>query len=111
MKRSAGLLMYRKLDADIEVFVFLVHQGGPLWAKKDDGAWSIPKGDYEGREVEVLRSDQDVIPQQQPGTIWSNHERRSCSEWQLKQSLSRTCLTSGDTCNSGLSRNAEPHHP
>ena len=39
---SAGLLMYRKTGSDLEVF--LVHPGGPVWAKKDLGAWSIPKG-------------------------------------------------------------------
>ncbi len=39
---SAGLLMYRFRDGLLQVF--LVHPGGPLWAKKDEGAWSIPKG-------------------------------------------------------------------
>jgi len=39
---SAGLLMYRKSRSALEVF--LVHPGGPFWAKKDIGAWSIPKG-------------------------------------------------------------------
>jgi predicted NUDIX family NTP pyrophosphohydrolase len=39
---SAGLLMYRGAGEGIEVF--LVHPGGPFWAKKDEGAWSIPKG-------------------------------------------------------------------
>ncbi|MBV9999859.1 MAG: NUDIX domain-containing protein [Verrucomicrobia bacterium] len=39
---SAGLLMYRKTQTGLEVF--LVHPGGPVWAKKDFGAWSIPKG-------------------------------------------------------------------
>jgi predicted NUDIX family NTP pyrophosphohydrolase len=43
-KRSAGILMYRRGDAGIEVL--LVHPGGPFWAKKDLGAWSIPKGEY-----------------------------------------------------------------
>lgn len=43
-KRSAGLLLYRRGDRGIEVF--LVHPGGPFWAKKDLGAWSIPKGEY-----------------------------------------------------------------
>jgi len=43
-KRSAGLLMFRRPGRDIEVF--LVHPGGPFWAKKDAGAWSIPKGEY-----------------------------------------------------------------
>jgi predicted NUDIX family NTP pyrophosphohydrolase len=39
---SPGLLMYRGAGEGIEVF--LVHPGGPFWAKKDEGAWSIPKG-------------------------------------------------------------------
>jgi len=43
-KRSAGLLMYRRRNGLLEVF--LVHPGGPFWAKKDLGAWSIPKGEY-----------------------------------------------------------------
>ncbi|MEW6529768.1 MAG: NUDIX domain-containing protein [Thermodesulfobacteriota bacterium] len=47
-KRSAGLLMYRLVDGNLEVF--LIHMGGPHWAKKDLGAWSIPKGEYEPGE-------------------------------------------------------------
>ena len=43
-KLSAGILLYRKRDGALEVF--LVHPGGPFWAKKDDGAWSIPKGEH-----------------------------------------------------------------
>lgn len=41
-KTSAGILLFRKAPAGVEVL--LVHPGGPLWAKKDAGAWSIPKG-------------------------------------------------------------------
>jgi len=48
MKRSAGLLVYRLKDEQVEVF--LAHPGGPFWAKKDAGAWSIPKGEFEGEE-------------------------------------------------------------
>ena len=45
MKTSAGILMYRRTrDSSIEVF--LIHPGGPFWARKDLGAWSIPKGEY-----------------------------------------------------------------
>jgi len=48
-KKSAGLLLYRNVRGSMEVF--LVHPGGPFWAKKDDGAWSIPKGEFdEGEE-------------------------------------------------------------
>jgi predicted NUDIX family NTP pyrophosphohydrolase len=43
-KKSAGLLMYRRRQGGPEVF--LVHPGGPFWAQKDEGAWSIPKGEY-----------------------------------------------------------------
>ena len=42
-KKSAGLLLYRNGTRGVEVF--LVHPGGPFWAKKDDGAWSIVKGE------------------------------------------------------------------
>jgi len=48
MKQSAGLLMFRHRRGAIEVL--LVHPGGPFWAKKDDGAWSIPKGLFEDGE-------------------------------------------------------------
>jgi predicted NUDIX family NTP pyrophosphohydrolase len=43
-KLSAGLLLFRKSSGVIEVF--LVHPGGPFWRNKDDGAWSIPKGEH-----------------------------------------------------------------
>jgi len=43
-KTSAGLLLYRRGNDGLEVF--LVHPGGPFWARKDDGAWSIPKGEF-----------------------------------------------------------------
>lgn len=42
-KKSAGLLLYRHTAGGIEVL--LVHPGGPIWARKDDGAWSIAKGE------------------------------------------------------------------
>jgi predicted NUDIX family NTP pyrophosphohydrolase len=56
-KKSAGLLLYRRRDSspgrvkgsvlkELGLEVFLVHPGGPFWAKKDLGAWSVPKGEY-----------------------------------------------------------------
>lgn len=44
-KRSAGILMYRFINHTLQVL--LVHPGGPFWAKKDTGVWSIPKGEFE----------------------------------------------------------------
>ena len=46
--KSAGLLLYRHRQGASEVF--LVHPGGPFWATKDAGAWSIPKGEFEPTE-------------------------------------------------------------
>jgi predicted NUDIX family NTP pyrophosphohydrolase len=56
-KLSAGLLLYRVREGTLEVF--LVHPGGPFWAKKDLGAWSIPKGEIdEGEEpLEAARRE------------------------------------------------------
>jgi predicted NUDIX family NTP pyrophosphohydrolase len=49
-KRSAGILMYRREGEN--VLLLLVHPGGPFWAKKDFGSWSIPKGEYaEGEDA------------------------------------------------------------
>ena len=45
---SAGIMLYRRTGDELEVL--LVHPGGPFWAKKDDGAWTIPKGLYESGE-------------------------------------------------------------
>jgi len=47
-KISAGILLYRRRLGEVEVF--LVHPGGPFWAKKDLGAWSLPKGEIEEGE-------------------------------------------------------------
>jgi predicted NUDIX family NTP pyrophosphohydrolase len=56
-KRSAGILMYRRAGAALELL--LVHPGGPFWKSKDLGAWSIPKGEYaEGEEaLDVARRE------------------------------------------------------
>ena len=47
-KLSAGLLLFRDSGGTVEVLI--VHMGGPFWAHKDAGAWSIPKGEYEAGE-------------------------------------------------------------
>jgi predicted NUDIX family NTP pyrophosphohydrolase len=46
--RSAGILLFRRVGASVEVLI--VHPGGPLWARRDDGAWSIPKGECDPGE-------------------------------------------------------------
>ena len=56
-KRSAGLLMYRRKEMGAEVF--LVYPGGPFWAKKDAGAWSIPKGEIAGGEDPLVAAKRE----------------------------------------------------
>ena len=46
--QSAGVLLYRRVGEALEVL--LVHPGGPFWARKDEGAWSIPKGEFDAAE-------------------------------------------------------------
>lgn len=48
MKNSAGLLLFRRRAGRLEIL--LAHPGGPFWAKKEAGAWTIPKGEIEGEE-------------------------------------------------------------
>ena len=47
-KQSAGVLLYKFIDQ--ELFVFLVHPGGPFWKNKDEGSWTIPKGEINENE-------------------------------------------------------------
>jgi predicted NUDIX family NTP pyrophosphohydrolase len=61
-RRSAGILLYRRPGPEPEVL--LVHPGGPFWAKKDDGAWSIPKGedaDDEDPRAAALREFEEEL--------------------------------------------------
>jgi predicted NUDIX family NTP pyrophosphohydrolase len=48
---SAGLLLYRRRDGKLEVL--LLHPGGPFWLRRDDGVWSIPKGEFGENEVGI----------------------------------------------------------
>lgn len=59
VKRSAGLLIYR-LRGSGEPEVLLVHPGGPFWARKDEGSWSIPKGGVEPEEDDLTAACREV---------------------------------------------------
>ncbi|WP_332461181.1 NUDIX domain-containing protein [Acuticoccus mangrovi] len=72
MVLSAGILMYRRRDRGVEVL--LVHPGGPYWRRKDEGAWSIPKGLPEtGEETAVAarREFEEEIGQPAAGALHS----------------------------------------
>ena len=100
--RSAGLLLYRVSDGDV-IEVLLAHPGGPFWARKDAGAWSIPKGEYEpsddplaaaqrefGEEIGMNPPAGDPVPlgeRRQPSGKW-------VTVWALTGDLDVTGATS-----------------
>jgi predicted NUDIX family NTP pyrophosphohydrolase len=55
--RSAGIIAFRRAAANIELL--LIHPGGPFWAKKDAGSWSIPKGLYQDGEEALVAAKRE----------------------------------------------------
>lgn len=51
MKKSAGILLYKKVGT--EIYFFIGHPGGPFWKDKDKGSWSIPKGEFTDQEAPI----------------------------------------------------------
>jgi predicted NUDIX family NTP pyrophosphohydrolase len=72
-KRSAGILLFRRGDKGVEVL--LVHPGGPFWKRRDDGSWSIPKGEIEPGEepltaaLRELGEELGPAPRLEPGAL------------------------------------------
>lgn len=75
MRESAGILLHRNAGSSLEVL--LAHPGGPFWSKKDDGAWTIPKGEVDHPEELVacalreLREELGSPPELDPATLVS----------------------------------------
>jgi predicted NUDIX family NTP pyrophosphohydrolase len=70
-KRSAGILMYKRSGEGL--LLLLIHPGGPFWANKDLGAWSIPKGEYvEGEEplTAAKREFREELGAEPSGEFW-----------------------------------------
>lgn len=99
-QRSAGVFLYRRKGDGIEVL--LVHPGGPFWAKKNDGAWSIPKGLIEPGEepIAVARRefeeetgapmDVDLVPL----GIFAQSRAKAIEVWAAEGDFDPTTLTS-----------------
>lgn len=83
MKRSAGVLAYKKEKDQIKVL--LAHMGGPYWSKKDIGAWSIPKGEYE--EEEALAAAVREFQEETGLQVEKEQLTFLCSEKQSNQKL------------------------
>jgi predicted NUDIX family NTP pyrophosphohydrolase len=100
-ERSAGILLYRVGDRGLEVL--LVHPGGPFFARKDDGAWGIPKGVYEDDEAplaaarrefaEELGSPSPDGPALDLGEIRQKNGKR-VTAWALEGDLDADVITS-----------------
>ena len=58
-RKSAGILLYRFRDEHIQLF--LVHPGGPFWANKDQGAWTIPKGEFQDGEEPLITAKREFF--------------------------------------------------
>jgi len=70
-KQSAGILLYRMANEKLEVF--LVHPGGPFWKNKDIGAWTIPKGEFDGEAAALdaaVREFQEETGHVLPGPFY-----------------------------------------
>lgn len=101
-KLSAGLLLYRRAQGTVEIL--LVHPGGPYWARRDDGAWSVPKGEYERHEdpLEVafreFREELGVdAPADPPPALLGELRQRSgkrVTAWALEGDLDETTVRS-----------------
>ena len=83
-QRSAGILLYRRRHGGVEVL--LVHPGGPFWANKDDGAWSIPKGALRAGRGAARRGPARV----RGGDGWSARRARRWRSASFRQSAAKT---------------------
>jgi predicted NUDIX family NTP pyrophosphohydrolase len=100
-RRSAGLLIHRERDGERQVL--LVHPGGPMWAKRDAGAWSIPKGEYEPGEDPLAAARREfeeelgVVPPDAQLTDLGEIKQKSgkiVSAWALPGDVDVTEITS-----------------
>ena len=101
-KQSAGILAYRRSGDEWQVF--LVDPGGPFWAKKDLGAWSIPKGEFPEEEDALLaakREFREEVGQDIEGSLVALEPRRQKSgktihAWVVEGDLDETRLVSNE---------------
>lgn len=99
-KLSAGILFYRKQGESVEML--LVHPGGPFWAKKDEGAWSLPKGEYQEGEEPLAAAKREFkeetgfdAPPSQPIELGQvKYGNKLLSAWGLEGSLDARRVTS-----------------
>ena len=77
-KQSAGILAYQKQGDAVRVF--LVHPGGPFWAKKDHGAWSIPKGEFDADEDGLMAAKREFAEETGQAVDGAFHRLSPCKQ-------------------------------
>src|SRR5574337_1249574 len=99
--QSAGILLFRHSENGVQVM--LVHPGGPFWAKKDLGAWSIPKGEFESEENPLsaaTREFEEETGQKLPDGIYiplgsvKQKSGKPVSAWALEFSIDAAAIKS-----------------
>jgi predicted NUDIX family NTP pyrophosphohydrolase len=101
-KQSAGILAYRRSGDEWQVF--LVHPGGPFWAKKDHGAWSIPKGEFLEEEDPLLAArrefreevGQDIVGEFVKLTLRRQKSGKTIHAWAVEGDVDETRLISNE---------------
>src|SRR5262249_14812600 len=104
-KRSAGILMFRRRGGEVEVL--LMHPGGPFWAKKDLGAWSIPKGEYSEDEDALAAAKREFEEETGAGPQGDflplaevvQRGRKIVTAWGLEGDFDPATLTTGSSWN------------
>lgn len=99
-KLSAGIVLYRLHSGEVDVF--LVHPGGPFWAKKDAGVWSIPKGEYEAGEEPLAVAKREFHEETgflvegtfHPLTALKQSSGKVISAWAVEGDIDAAALTS-----------------
>lgn len=101
MKRSAGIALFRRTERGVEVL--LGHMGGPYWVRKDDGAWTIPKGEVEPGEdplaVAQREFEEEIGVPVPPGAVVDLGEVRQAGgktveAWAVEGDLDATTIVS-----------------
>lgn len=101
VRLSAGLLLYRVRDGALEVM--LVHMGGPFWARRDAGAWSIPKGEHEPSEEPLAAARRELaeetglaVPAGEPVDLGAVEQRNGklVRAWALAADLDVSAISS-----------------
>jgi predicted NUDIX family NTP pyrophosphohydrolase len=102
-RHSAGLLLYRWTDGG-ELEVLIVHPGGPLFARKDEGVWSVPKGEYEPPDDPLVEASREFA--EELGTVAPDGERIDLgSVTQRGGKVVRAWAVAGDLDTAGVMSN------